>query len=71
MRLAKGIRTLLVGGSVVGMVVWFASTRSSQAVNPTATNPKPAVAVKVASADDANYVGSDTCKDCHEEVFKA
>ncbi len=63
MRLTKSIKTLLVTGSVLGMVVWFASARSSQAVGSAGTKPGPAVA----TSGDTDYVGSDACKDCHED----
>ena len=75
MRLTKATRTLLVCGSVLGMVVWFASARRSQAFDPVVTQPKlvstqskPPVLAKVG---DAGYVGSEACKDCHEDQFKA
>ena len=47
MRLAKVIKTLLVCGSVLGMVVWFASSRSSQATSPAAPQSKPAVVTRL------------------------
>ncbi len=71
MRLTKAIKTLLVCGSVLGMVVWFTAARSSQAVSPAVTNSKPAAVPVIANADDVGYVGSDACKDCHEDQFKA
>ena len=71
MRLTKVMKTLLVCGSVLGMVVWFASVRNSQAVGPATPQSKPAIVAKVANAGDAGYVGSDACKDCHEDQFKA
>ena len=71
MRLTKAIKTLLVCGSVLGVVVWFASARSSQAVSPATPQSKPTAVAKVANADDPGYVGSDACKDCHEDQFKA
>jgi predicted CXXCH cytochrome family protein len=74
-RLTKAIKTALVCGSVLGMAVWFASTRSSQAVSPVATQSKPAATQSkpavLAKVGDAGYVGSDACKDCHEDQFKA
>jgi hypothetical protein len=69
--LTKAIKTLLVCGSVLGMVVWFASARSSQAVSPVAPQSKPAAVAKAANADEPGYVGTDACKDCHEDQFKA
>ena len=75
MRLTKAIKTLLVCGSVLGMVVWFASARSSQAVGPVMTQSKPLVTQSkpavLAKVGDAGYVGSEACKDCHEDQFKA
>ncbi len=71
MNLTKAIKTLLVCGSVLGMVVWFASARSSQAIGPATPQSKPAVVAKVANANEPGYVGSDACKDCHEDQFKA
>ena len=64
--LRSPIKTLLVTGSVLGMVVWFASGRSSQAVG-SGSKSGPAVA----TSGDTDYVGSDACKDCHEDQFKA
>ncbi len=75
MRLAKAIKTLLVCSSVLGMMVWFAAAKSSQGVEPVlaqskplATQSKPVVLAKIG---DAGYVGSEACKDCHEDQFKA
>ena len=70
MRLTKAIKTLLVCGSVLGIVVWFNAARSSQAVSLAVTNSNPAPVIP-ANADDPGYVGSDACKDCHEDQFKA
>lgn len=62
MRLKKTIKALLVCGSLLAVVVWLTAARSSQAVTRSTNDDKPA-------AND--YVGSDTCKDCHEDVFKS
>ena len=62
MRLAKSIKALLILGSVLAVVVWLTAARSPQAVVKATVNAKPA-------AND--YVGTDTCKDCHEDQFKA
>jgi nitrate/TMAO reductase-like tetraheme cytochrome c subunit len=62
-RLAKIIKSLLVLGSVLGVVVWLTAPRTSQAVGRSPVrDDKPAA---------SDYVGSDTCKDCHEDQFKA
>lgn len=66
MRLTKLIKSLVVCGSVLGAVVWFASAGSSQAVGDLNNNPKP-ISTTVQSSD---YVGSEACKDCHESQFK-
>jgi len=63
-RLIKSIKTLIVLGSVVAAIVWLTGTKSSQAVSRSAADDKPA-------ASDTGYVGSDACKDCHEDQFKA
>lgn len=67
LRLTRSIKTLLVCGSVVIAVLWFASGRHSEAggVRPERAN------FGTAREDDSGYVGSDACKDCHEDQFKA
>ena len=45
-------------------VVWFASIGSSQSTTNGPTKPAN-------HATAADYVGSDACKDCHEDQFKA
>lgn len=62
MRLTKIIKTLLVVGSVLAVIVWLTAPRSSQAVGRSPADDKPAA---------SDYVGSDTCKECHEDQFKA
>lgn len=62
MRLAKSIKTLIVLGSVIAVVVWLTGTKSSQAGTRSTNDDKPAA---------NEYVGSDTCQACHEDVFKA
>ena len=61
----KLIKALLICGSIFATVAWLTSFGSSQ-------SSKPGQAKVVAanySADD--YVGSEACKDCHEDQFKA
>lgn len=62
MRLTRIIKTLFVAASVLAVIVWLTAPRASQAVGRSPLDDKPA-------AND--YVGSDTCKDCHEDQFKA
>lgn len=65
MKLTKAIKALLLCGSVLGLILWVTSTRSSQAVG-SSQNPKP----PSAAASPTGYVGSEACKDCHEDQFK-
>ena len=57
------IKSLVLCGSLAVGVMWLASNSSSQSVKPAQTKP---VSYK---AED--YVGSETCKACHEDQFKA
>jgi len=67
-RLTKSINLLLVLAALVVVAVWLVSARSSQATSQPATEDKPK---PVAAKTDAGYVGTDVCKDCHEDQFKA
>jgi predicted CXXCH cytochrome family protein len=58
-RIAKPLLVLAV--LTIG-IMWLASGSSSQSVTPSQTKP--------ASYNSADYVGSDACKDCHEDQFK-
>ena len=58
----KNIRALLVCGLVVAALVWLASNTSSQ-------SPKPGQ-TQIATHEAGDYVGSEACKDCHEDQFK-
>ncbi len=65
LKLAGQIKTLVVCGSVVTAIWWFASASRSPvaaSVDPVARTP---------FFVDVGYVGSDACKDCHEDQFKA
>ena len=64
MRLAKPIKTLFVCGSILGAVLWFASARRSEASigGSKVLNTEPL---------QSDYIGSEACKDCHEDQFKA
>lgn len=63
MKLKTLTKALLFCGSLFIIIVWFTATGSSQA--PTTAQ------IKSASPSAEDYVGSDTCKDCHEDQFKA
>jgi predicted CXXCH cytochrome family protein len=57
------VKSLLVSGSLAAALMLLTSGSSSQTVKPSQTKPA------TYSAED--YVGSETCKDCHEDQFKA
>ena len=57
------IKSLLICGSLSAALMWLASGSSSQSVKPGQTKP--------ASYSSGEYVGSEACKDCHEDQFKA
>ena len=59
----KVTKCLLVCTLLIGSVLWLASSTTSQSVKPSKPN---SVAYR---AED--YVGSEACKDCHEDQFKA
>ena len=65
--LTKTTKTLFICGSVLGLVLWFTSAKRSEAVGLNLTSMVPATP----TSQDSGYVGSDTCKDCHEDQFKA
>jgi predicted CXXCH cytochrome family protein len=69
-RLTKAIKALLVCGSILAVIVWLASTRSSR-VAATSNGTQPPANVTTKAGDDTGYVGSEACKDCHEDQFKA
>ena len=57
------IKSLLVCASLAAALMWLASGSSSQSVKPGQTKP--------ATYSAGDYVGSEACKDCHEDQFKA
>src|SRR4030095_1858779 len=65
--LTKLIKWLFVGGILLCAATWISAGRTSEAVSRETDEPRPAVA----AAGDAGYIGSDGCKDCHEDQFKA
>ena len=70
MLLTKAIKALFVCGTVLGLMLWFTSAKHSEAVGLgplSSTIAGPGTPM----LHDAGYVGSDACKDCHEDQFKA
>jgi predicted CXXCH cytochrome family protein len=61
--LQKVVKAALVCFLVVGVTVWFGSRSSSQVTRNDQS--------KVGTYKSEDYVGSDACKDCHEDQFKA
>lgn len=60
--LNKPIRALLVCGLLLAALVWLASSAPSQSTKPNQTQK--------AEYQAGDYVGSEACKDCHEDQFK-
>jgi predicted CXXCH cytochrome family protein len=60
--MARVVKLLLLTGPAIVAICWFAYAGSS----PAAASLAPAN-----TFDDSDYVGSDACKDCHEDQFKA
>jgi predicted CXXCH cytochrome family protein len=57
------IKSLLICSSLAVTVMWFASGSFSQSVKVDPAKP--------VTQNGADYVGSDACKECHEDQFKA
>ena len=61
----QGIKILGLAGIVLSILLWAGVSSSSKSVPVPAPEPQ-----KGAQPADENYVGSDACKDCHEEQTK-
>lgn len=59
----KVIKSLLLCVSLIAASMWLAAGTSSQSAKPTQ--------IKTASYSPEDYVGTEACKDCHEDQFKA
>jgi predicted CXXCH cytochrome family protein len=60
----RTVKALLLSLSLIAVTMWFAAGTSSQTKKQNQGQPKSA-------ATSDQYVGSDACKDCHEDQFKA
>ena len=60
MSLNRVVKSFLICCSLIAAVMWLASGSSSQSPKPGQTG-----------TPTGDYVGSDACKDCHEDQFKA
>jgi predicted CXXCH cytochrome family protein len=67
MKLISGIKISVLCGSAIGIVCWAAWANRW----PVWASNNPSVAVPTAINSDGDYVGSEACKDCHEDQFKA
>ena len=63
----KFCKALLICGFVVAAIVWVGRTNSSQSAE---ISPAELTLSKSAMSKPEDYVGSDACKDCHEDQFK-
>ncbi|MCU1266476.1 MAG: hypothetical protein JWM21_2794 [Acidobacteria bacterium] len=61
------IKSLLVCAALVAAISWQASSSVAQSAKPT---DKP-VQIKPTAYIVGDYVGSEACKDCHEDQFRA
>lgn len=66
----RAIKVAVVCGCVVGLLVWVTSTSQSQVGLPTGGQQKSARTATTVKVKDDNYVGTETCKVCHEDQFK-
>ena len=67
MKFVRAIKLVILSGSAIGVICWLALTNRSPASASFAPPPISAAA----TGDDADYVGTEACKDCHEDQFKA
>ena len=58
----RTIKSLLLVSTLAPAVMWLATGSSSQSIKSGETRP--------ATYNAGDYVGSDACKDCHEDQFK-
>src|SRR6266498_1320738 len=63
----KSIKLTILSVTILAALIWAGSSSFSRPVLATKESPTPP-APKVLTDE---YVGSDTCKDCHEDAFKA
>ena len=57
------IKALLICAIVLGTIAWLSYTNPSQSA--------PISQAELGLYKSEDYVGSDACKDCHEDQFKA
>jgi len=65
-KLVRLVKALILSGFAIG-IIWWVVSASRTPVSASYLLPNS----PTAKADDSDYVGSDACKDCHEDQFKA
>ncbi len=70
----KAIKIATIAGSILAILLWAGASSLSKSV-PSSNSDKPkgtkkSDTPKGAKPADENYVGSEACKDCHEDQFK-
>jgi len=63
LKLNRIIKALVICAALIAAGMWFTSGTSSQSVKPGMLKP--------ANPNASDYVGTETCKTCHEDQFKA
>ena len=67
---SKTIKLLFVCGLLLTATIWLTSKSSSQSAK-SADQSSNTVKTQPINYNPNDYVGSDACKDCHEDQFKA
>ena len=65
------IKALLIGGFVFATIGWLSYDNSSQSAPISAAELAIYKTEQRAATKTEDYVGSEACKDCHEDQFKA
>ena len=63
----KTIKSIVLLGALVCAATLLGPNKSCKLSHQTVQTPTPAIA----NLQDPGYVGSEACKDCHEDQFKA
>src|SRR6185436_8211154 len=64
----KAIKVVTIGGWMLGILLW-ATGSLSQSNKPDKTDQPAAAAATTAQHKADDYVGTETCRACHEEQF--
>lgn len=66
---AKNIKIVLLGGFAIVILIWIAAGNSSLAIKQTVAE-EIAYRAEISSSQADDYIGSETCKECHEPQFE-